>query len=62
MRKFHRTGETSSRKQSYVVRVIIEKSDGIEIARKFSGPRQAMKFARKAAGWPKLELVQVRQS
>jgi hypothetical protein len=42
-----------------VRRVIIEESSGSKTAHEFSDSGQAMQFAREAAGWPRLELLQI---
>jgi hypothetical protein len=41
-------------------KVIIEEPSGSKTAYKFSDPGEAMEFARRIAGWPRLELLQVR--
>jgi hypothetical protein len=59
MDKRENAPEISSPKIRSVRRVIIEESSGSETAYEFSDPGQAMKFARKKAGWPRLELLQI---
>jgi hypothetical protein len=59
MRKREDAPELPSPRIRSVRRVIIEESSGSKTAQEFSDLGQAIQFARKVAGWPTLELVQI---